>query len=80
MIDISETSFQLGLPSYVINTIQSNLELVQNMENSYIGFGLYDQKNIYYFYIEKDNPRLIIMGDIILKYNIHILNNINHSK
>ena len=65
MIDISETSFQLGLPSYVINSIQSNLESVHNMENSYIGFGLYDQKNIYYFYIEKDNPRLTIMGDII---------------
>ena len=65
MIDISETSFQLGLPSYVINSIQSNLESVHNMENSYIGFGLYDQKNIYYFYIEKDNPRLTIMGDIM---------------
>ena len=65
MIDISETSFQLGLPSYVINSIQSNLESVHNKENSYIGFGLYDQKNIYYFYIEKDNPRLTIMGDII---------------
>ena len=52
MIDISETSFQLGLPSYVINTIQSNLELVQNMENSYIGFGLYVKK-IYIIFIQK---------------------------
>ena len=64
MIDISESSYQLGLPSYVINSIQSNIDSIHNMENSYIGFGLYDQKNIYYFYIEKDNVRLTIMGDI----------------
>ena len=64
MIDISENSFQLGLPSYVINSIQTNLDSFDNMENSYIAFALYDHKNIFFFYAEKDDIRLIIMGDI----------------
>ena len=64
MIDISEYSYQLRLPSYVINSIQTNLEFIHNFENSYIAFALYDQKNIYYFYVEKEDVRLIIMGDI----------------
>ena len=65
MIDISEYSYQLGLPSYVINSIQTNLDAIHNMENSYIAFALYDHKKIYYFYAEKDDVRLSIMGDII---------------
>ena len=65
MIDISEYSYQLQLPSYIINSIQTNLEFIHNAENSYIGFALYDQKNIYYFYVEKDDVRLTIMGDIV---------------
>ena len=65
MIDISENSYQLGLPSYVINSIQTNLESVHNFENSYIGFALYDHKNIYYFYAEKEEVGMTIMGDIV---------------
>ena len=64
MIDISEYSYQLNLPSYVINSIKTNLDSFHNMENSYIGFSLYDSKNIFYFYVEKDYVRLTIMGDI----------------
>ena len=64
MIDISETSYQLGLPSYIINSIQINLDSIHNYENSYIAFALYDFKYIYYFYIEKDDVRISIMGDI----------------
>ena len=65
MIDISEYSYQLGLPAYIINSIQTNLELIHNAENSYVGFALYDHKNIYFFYVEKEYVRLTIMGDII---------------
>ena len=65
MIDISENSYSLGLPSYVINSIQTNLESIHNLENSYIGFALYDHKNIYYFYAEKEEVGMIIMGDIV---------------
>ena len=64
MIDISETSYQLGLPSYIINSIQINLDSIHNSENSYIAFALYDFKNIYYFFMEKDDVRINIMGDI----------------
>ena len=63
MIDISENSYQLGLPSYVINSIQSNFDSFDNAQNSYIAFGLYDHKNIYFFYAEKEDIRLTIMGD-----------------
>ena len=64
MIDITENSYSIGLPSYVINSIQINLDSFHNAENSYIGFALYDTKNIYYFYVEKSDVRLTIMGDI----------------
>ena len=64
MIDISENSYQLGLPFYVINSIQANLESFDNAENTFIGFALYDHKNIYFFYYEKNDIRLSIMGDI----------------
>ena len=63
MIDITENSYSLGLPSYVIRSIQTNLDSFHNAENSYIGFALYDTKNIYYFYVEKNDVRLTIMGD-----------------
>ena len=64
MIDITENSYQMGLPSYVINSVQTNLDSFDNVENSYIAFALYDHKNIYFFYAEKDDIRLTIMGDI----------------
>ena len=63
MIDISENSYQLGLPSYVINSIQTNFESFDNAQNTDIAFGLYDNKNIYFFYAEKEDIRLTIMGD-----------------
>ena len=65
MIDITQYSYQLGLPSYIINSIQTNLDSIHNKENSYIAFALYDHKNIYYFYVEKEDVRLSIMGDIM---------------
>ena len=64
MLDITETSYNLGLPNYVLNSIQINLDSIPNVENSYIGFALYDIKKIYFFYVEKDDVRMIIMGDI----------------
>jgi len=64
MIDISENTYQIGLPAYVFNSIQTNLDNFDNAENSYIAFGLYDHKNIYFFYVEKDDIRLTIMGDM----------------
>ena len=42
MIDISESSYQLGLPSYIINSIQITLDSIHNSENSYIAFALYE--------------------------------------
>ena len=63
MIDITENSYQIGLPSYILNSVQINLDSFDNMENSYIAFALYDNKNIYYFYSENDDIRLTIMGD-----------------
>jgi len=64
MIDISEYSYKINLPNYVINSIQTNLDLFHNMENSYIAFALYESKNIYFFYIEKEEVRLTVMGDL----------------
>ena len=63
MIDITENSYTIGLPSYVLRSIQINLDSFDNASNSYIGFGLYDTKNLYFFYVEKNDVRLTIMGD-----------------
>ena len=52
MIDISESSYQLGLPFYVINSIQNNLNLIHNSNNSYIAFALYDISKIYFFILK----------------------------
>ena len=64
MIDISENSYGIGLPNYVLNSVQINIESFDNAENSYVGFALYDNKNIYFFYVEKSDVRLTIMGDV----------------
>ena len=64
MIDITENSYHMKLPSYVLNSVQSNLDFIDNAENSYLGFALYDHKNIYFFYVEKEEIRLTIMGDL----------------
>ena len=63
MIDIMENSINIGLPSYVLRSIQINLDSFDNAANSYVGFCLYDNKNIYFFYVEKSDVRLTIMGD-----------------
>ena len=64
MIDISESSYQLGLPFYVINSIQNNLNSIHNSNNSYIAFALYDISKIYFFYVENNDIRMNIMADI----------------
>ena len=64
MIDISETSYQIGFAIFVLNSIKENIYSIHNSENSFIAFALYDSKKIYYFYIEKDDIRINIMGDI----------------
>ena len=49
MIDISENSYQLGLPAYISSSVQTNLDSFNNAENSYIDFGLYEHKIIFFF-------------------------------
>ena len=64
MIDISETSYQLNLPFYILNSIQNNLGSIHNWENSYIAFAFYDNKKIYFFHMEKEEIKICIMSDI----------------
>ena len=64
MIDISFVSINLGLPNYILDSIQTNFDYFHNMEQSYIAISLYDAKNIYFFYSEKNDIRLSIMADL----------------
>ncbi len=64
MIDISEDSFEFGLPNYILNSIQSNLDSFDNINYTYISISLYDVKNIYFFYLEKNEIKISIMTDL----------------
>ena len=64
MLDISLSSYQLGLPSYVLNSIQTNLEFFHNAEQTNISIALYDTKAIYFFYWEKSDFKVSIVTDI----------------
>ena len=64
MIDISCDSFELGLPNYIINSIQNNLDFFDNINNTFISISLYDENKIYFFYFEKNQIKLCIMPDL----------------
>ena len=64
MIDISVDSFELGLPNYIINSIQNNLDFFDNINNTFISISLYDEQKIYFFYLEKNQIKLSIMPDL----------------
>ena len=64
MIDISQVSINLGLPNYILDSIQTNFDYFHNMEQSHIAISLYDIKNIYFFYSEKNDIRISIMSDL----------------
>ena len=53
-IDISTYSYQIGLPIYILNSIQSYLNSFHNSENSYIGFLTFDMKGIQYYSLGKN--------------------------
>ncbi len=64
MIDISVDSFELGLPNYIINSIQNNLDFFDNINNTFISISLYDEQKRYFFYLEKNQIKLSIMPDL----------------
>ena len=64
MIDIENNSFNLGLPGYIINSIQCNLEVFDNKENSFISIALYDNTNIYFFHMNKGECKITLMNDL----------------
>lgn len=64
MLDISLPSYELGLPSYVLNSIQTNLDYFHNADETYISIALYDSKAIYFFFYEKNDFRVSIVTDI----------------
>ena len=68
MIDISCDSFELGLPNYIINSIQNNLDFFDNINNTFISISLYDENKIYFFYLEKNQIELYIMPDLDNSY------------
>jgi hypothetical protein len=64
MIDIEKNSYELGLPSYILYSIQINLENFNNSDETYIAIALYDRNFIYFFYCEKTDIRICIMSEL----------------
>ena len=65
MIDVSNIAVEVGLPSYILNSIQSNLDSIHNGENSYVGFATFDSKHLKFYYMDKsDDVKLAVVPDV----------------
>ena len=65
MIDISNTSFELGFPNYILNSFLNNLNSFNNPDNSYICFATFDIKGIQFYTLNKNQEiNIIYMNDI----------------
>ena len=64
MIDISKAAYEIGFPSYILNSIQGNVDNFHNAEGTFVNICFYDQKYIYFFYFEKGEIKLSIVTDI----------------
>ena len=47
MIDISNVSYELGFPNYILNSFLNNLNAFNNPDNSYLCFATFDIKDGY---------------------------------
>jgi protein transport protein SEC24 len=65
MIDISQSSYEMGLSAYVLNSITSNLDYIHNAAGSHIAIATYDNKSIQFFAMDKNNEvKAYIVPDI----------------
>ena len=64
MIDESYNSFSNGLFTYILNSLTINLDNFHNIENSYIGFGTYNEIEINFYYIDKEEVKIVKVRDI----------------
>ena len=65
MIDISNISYELGFPNYILNCFLNNLNSFNNPDNSYICFATFDIKGIQYYTLNKNQEiNIILMNDI----------------
>ena len=65
MIDISNTSFDLGFPNYILNSFLNNLNTFNNPDNSFICFATFDKKGIHFYTLNKNQEiNIIYMNDI----------------
>ena len=65
MIDISNISYELGFPNYILNSFLNNLNAFNNPDNSYICFATFDFKGIQYYTLNKNQEiNIIFMNDI----------------
>ena len=65
MIDISNISFDLGFPNYILNCFLNNLNTFNNADNSFICFATFDIKGIQFYTLNKNQEiNIIYMNDI----------------
>ena len=65
MIDISNISYELGFPNYILNTFLTNLNSFNNPENSFISFATFDIKGIQFYTLNKNQEiNITHMNDI----------------
>ena len=64
MIDETELSFSNGLISYILNSLNINLDNFHNIDNSYFGIATYNEKEINFYYSDKNEVKLVKVTDI----------------
>ena len=64
MFDVSQLAIELAFPSYIINSIQSTLDLIHNAEGSKVAFGTYDSKSVKFYWVDKSDVKIAVVPDI----------------
>ena len=65
MIDISNISYELGFPNYILNCFLNNLNSFNNPDSSFICFATFDIKGVQYYSLNNSHEiNIILMNDI----------------
>jgi protein transport protein SEC24 len=65
LLDISQLSYDLGLTTYVLNSISTNLDFIHSSSNSFLAIATYDSKSIQFYSIEKNSEvKAYIVADL----------------
>lgn len=69
MIDCTQMSQDLGLTSYILNSISTNLDYIHNKENSFVSLATYDHNSIHFYALDKNKEvRVYKVSDVFTPF------------